>query len=55
VSALGDALSAVASILDAVERARAVDAARLIAARGFARGKSIEAEVAALVGTSAKS
>ena len=42
-------ITALLQVLDAVERARAVDAARLIAARGFARGKSIEAEVAALV------
>jgi predicted nucleotidyltransferase len=31
-------------VIDAVERARAVDAARLIASRGFARGKSLETE-----------
>ena len=48
-------IMALMQVLDAVERDRAVDAARLIAARGFARGKSLEAEVAALVGTSAKS
>jgi len=48
-------ITALMQVLDPVERDRAVDAARLIAARGFARGKSLEAEVAALVGTSAKS
>jgi predicted nucleotidyltransferase len=47
-------ITALMQVLDAVERARAIDAARLIAARGFARGKSLEAEVAALVGTRAK-
>jgi predicted nucleotidyltransferase len=48
-------IAALMQILDAVERERALDAARLIAARGFARGKSLEAEVLALVGTSARS
>ena len=48
-------ITALMQVLDPVERDRAVDAARLIAARGFARGKSLETEVAALVGTSAKS
>jgi predicted nucleotidyltransferase len=42
-------ITALMQVLDAVEEARAVDAARLIDARGFARGKSLEAEVAALV------
>jgi predicted nucleotidyltransferase len=44
-------ITALMRVLDAVERDRAVDAARLIAARGFARGKSLEAEVVELVGT----
>jgi predicted nucleotidyltransferase len=42
-------ITALLQVLDAAERARAIDAARLIAARGFARGKPLEAEVTALV------
>jgi predicted nucleotidyltransferase len=48
-------ITALVQVLDAVEAARAVDAARLIAVRGFARGKSLEAEVAALIEHRAKS
>src|SRR5687767_5296837 len=44
-------ITALMRVLDTVERERAVDAARLIAARGFASGKSLEAEVVELVGT----
>ena len=37
-------------VLDGPERARAFDAARLIADRGFARGKDLRAELTALLG-----
>jgi predicted nucleotidyltransferase len=47
-------ITALMKVMDAVERIRAVDAARLIAARGFARGKPLEAEVAALFGMNTK-
>ncbi len=47
-------IAALLQVLDAVERVRAIEAARLIAARGFARGKALEAEVTALVRSNAK-
>ena len=43
-------IQALLKVLDGPERARARDAAHLIASRGFARGKDLVAEVAALLG-----
>jgi predicted nucleotidyltransferase len=43
-------IQALLKVLDGPERARARDAAQLIVSRGFARGKDLVAEVAALLG-----
>ncbi|HMB79680.1 MAG TPA: nucleotidyl transferase AbiEii/AbiGii toxin family protein [Vicinamibacterales bacterium] len=42
-------IQALLKILDAEERARALEAARLIVARGFGRGKELQTELAALL------